>query len=411
MRQTGNPRYEGKSVTFLKTKKTAIVDAHDRPVLLHGVNFGGWLMMEAYFTHAPNLAEQLFKRNFEKALGAKALREFELKFRSTFITEEDFKNVARLGMNVIRLPFNCRLIETSPYQYSKEGLAYLKESIRLAKKHGLWVILDLHAAPGAQNHDWHSDSLGPAGLWTSKSHQHRTYAIWEFLSDHFKDESTVAGYDVLNEPVMDNVPLLNRFYKELIKKIRSIDRHHILFVEGNRWAQDIDCLENFEDDNLSLSIHFYIPLELTFNFIPGLSYPLKSKAGSWNRKAMYQFLSKYEKLAKKRQTPIFVGEYGVHSRDGFYHEDQWVKDVIHCFNQLGFHRTYWTYKAVKNHMFPDGIFSYYPNSPWVSRHGPKSGWDTWASLWPTKKKEIIASWETKAFNINLTIKKALSHHG
>ncbi len=392
---------------FLKTKKTSIVDAENSSVLLHGLNFGGWLMMEAYFMHAPNLAEQIFKKNFAKVLGQKVLKEFEFEFRKSFITEEDFKNVAKLGMNVIRLPFNYRLIETKPYQYSKEGLAYLDRSVCLAKKYGLWVILDLHAAPGAQNHDWHSDSLGKAELWMNKTNQNRTYALWEFLVDHFKDESAVAGYDLLNEPVLNDTDLLNRFYKELIKKIRRIDKKHILFVEGTRWSQDIAVLDNFEDDNLSLSIHFYGPLEFTFNFIPGLHYPLKSPNGAWGKKEMRQFLSNYAKLAKTLERPIFVGEYGVHHRGGLYGENRWVSDVLDCFDEFGFHRTYWTYKAIKNHMFPDGIFSYYPNSPWVNRPGPKSGWETWSSLWPTKKKEMITSWLTKSFEMNPSIKKAL----
>lgn len=395
--------------TFLRTNKTSITDTQGRNVILHGVNFGGWLMMEAYFTHAPNFAEQVFKKKFVKVLGAKALKDFEFEFRKSFITEQDFKNVAKLGMNVIRLPFNYRLIESKPYKYSQEGLAYLKRSVRLAQKYGLWVILDLHAAPGAQNHDWHSDSLGPAGLWHNKSNQKRTFALWEYLSDQFKNEPAIAGYDLLNEAIIQDNAILNRFYKELIKKVRDIDRKHILFVEGSRWAQDIECLDVIEDDNLSLSIHFYIPLEFTFNFVPGLRYPLKSKTGVWGRKNMRQFLSGYAKFAQQRKTPIFVGEYGVHSRDGLYGEGQWLKDVLNCFDEFGFHRTYWTYKAVKNHMFPDGIFSYYPNSPWVNRHGPISGWDTWASLWPSKKKEMIASWSTKAFTINKIIEKVLTH--
>jgi endo-1,4-beta-mannosidase len=394
---------------FLKTKKTSIVDANGRPILLHGVNFGGWLMMEAYFMHAPNLAEQVFKKNFVKVLGQKALGELEFEFRKTFITEQDFKNVAGLGMNVIRLPFNYRLIETKPYQYSPEGLAYLDESVRLAKKYGLWVILDLHAAPGAQNHDWHSDSLGPAALWTSKENQKRTYALWEFLSDHFKDEPAIAGYDLLNEPVLEDTGLLNRFYKELIRKIRRIDTKPILFVEGTRWSQDIAVLEDFKDDNLSLSIHYYGALEFTFNFTPGLHYPIKSSLGLWGRSAMAKFLSSYARLAKTRQVPIFVGEYGVHNRAGLHGEDTWVKDVLSCFDEFGFHRTYWTYKAVKNHMFPDGIFSYYPNSPWVNRPGPKSGWDTWSTLWLSKKKEMIRSWSTKAFEVNKPIEKVLTN--
>lgn len=396
-------------ISALKTKGVSIVDASGKKVMLHGINLGGWLMMEAYFMHAPNLAEQVFKREFAKALGKKALEEFEREFRRAFITEDDFKRIASWGMNVIRLPFNCRLIETAPYRYSPQGVAYLDEAIRLARKHGLWVILDLHAAPGAQNHDWHSDSLGGAELWTKKSNQHRTYALWEFLSDRYKNEEAIAGYDLLNEPVLNDHALLNRFYRELIARIRRIDRQHILFVEGVRWSQDIDVLEDFNDDNLSLSVHYYGALEFTFNFIPGLHYPMRTPQGGWGRKAQGKFLSSYAKTARKRQTPIFVGEYGVHARGGLHGEDAWVKDVLSIFDEYGFHRTYWTYKAIKNHMFPDGVLSYYPNSPWVNRPGPRSGWETWARLWPEYKKAMIASWSTKAFETNRPIEKVLFH--
>lgn len=392
-------------MSFLKTKNTSIVDAKGQPVLLHGVNFGGWLMMEGYFMHAPNRAEQLFKKNFAKVLGQKALSELEFEFRRHFITEEDFKTIASWGMNVIRIPFNCRLIETKPYQYSSQGLSYLDQAVRLAKKYGLWVILDLHAAPGAQNHDWHSDSLGKANLWTVKSNWKRTLALWEFLSDHFKDETTIAGYDVLNEPVLGDAAILNRFYKELIHVIRRTDHHHILFVEGLRWAQDIGILEDFEDDNICLSVHYYGALEVTFNLVPGFHYPLKPS----DRAAMHRFLSGYAKLSKKRNVPIFVGEYGVHYRQGLYNEHNWVKDVLDVFNEFGFHRTYWTYKAVKNHMFPDGILSFYPNSPWINRQGPQTGWEIWDQWWPSRKKDMIRSWETKSFQVNNHIEKVLRY--
>ena len=164
---------------FLKTNKTKI-SFQNRSVTLKGVNFGGWLMMEAYILHAPNSAERLFKKNFANVLGKQALEEFEKAFRANFISEDDFKNVKTLGFNCIRIPFNCRLVETSPYKYDKHGLSYLDQVISWAKKNKIWIILDLHAAPGAQNHDWHSDSMGKAELWTSQSNQKRVFALWEF---------------------------------------------------------------------------------------------------------------------------------------------------------------------------------------------------------------------------------------
>ena len=70
--------------TFLKTHKTSIVGADGQPVLLKGVNFGGWLMMEAYFTHAPNLPQQVFEKEFAKQCGAKALSELLRKVQRQF---------------------------------------------------------------------------------------------------------------------------------------------------------------------------------------------------------------------------------------------------------------------------------------------------------------------------------------
>ncbi len=380
---------------FFKTSKTGIV-RRDQAVRLKGVNLGGWLMMEGYILHAPNRAERVFKEEFQKALGRAALEDFETCFRENFIGETDFARISGWGFNCIRLPFNARLIETQPYHYDENGLGYLDCAVRWAKKYDLGVILDLHAACGAQNHDWHSDSLGPAELWDSKDCQDRTVALWECLAGRYQDETAVIGYDLLNEPVLDNTALLNAFYKRLITAIRRADPNHILFVEGNRWATDMDCLEDFEDGNLALSVHFYEPIDFTFNLVPLLSY---ASAG-YDRGAILKRMEHYRRAAEKRGVPLFVGEFGVNARDGLYGEDHWLKDTLSVFDDMGFHWTYWTYKAVKNAALPDGLLSCRLNPAWINRQGPRTGWDTYARLWPEKKEEIIASWRSENFEEN-----------
>ena len=227
------------TTSFLKVEKNRIITSAHQPILLKGVNLGGWLMMEGYILHAPNRAEQLFKKNFAKTLGPAALASFEKDFRDHFIREKDFRIIAGHGFNCIRLPFNSRLIEKSHDRYSSPGIAYLDRAIAWAKKHKIWIILDLHAACGSQNCDWHSDSLGAAELWENKNLQDRTLKLWEFLADRYQDEKTIAGYDLLNEAVTRDTKALNTFYRRLIKTIRGVDRNHILFVEGNQWAQEI----------------------------------------------------------------------------------------------------------------------------------------------------------------------------
>lgn len=380
----------------------------EKEVCLKGVNLGGWLMMEAYFMYAPSHPVQILKKDFETRLGRDALLELEKEFRNNFIQESDVENVAKMGCNCFRLPFNCRLIEIVPYEYDSDGVAYLDQTIQWAEKYGLKVILDLHAAPGAQNHDWHSDSLGQADMWNFRENQERVFALWKFLADRYKNSETIAGYDLLNESVIADTKKLNKFYAELIREIRTVDKNHILFVEGNNWAMDLDCLDDFEDDNWAYSIHFYHPIEFTFNLIPQLTYPLRSQEGVFDKAALREMVVAYKKFSKKR--PVFVGEFGITSRKGLYGDDLWLDDVLACFKEAGFHWTYWTYKAVKNHMFPDGIYSYFPNDPWINRQGPKRGWDTWVDLWPAKKDKIVCSWRTENFDANDSVLKVLKQY-
>ncbi len=353
--------------------------------------------MEAYFMHAPNFPVRVFEKEFVKQQGKRALRDLEGRFRDNFINEADVKQVASWGMNCIRLPFH--------YKIAADGktIHYLDQVIAWGRKHKIYLILDLHAAPGAQNPDWHSDSLGPAELWTKKANRHKTFDLWQMLADRYKDETAVAGYDVLNEPVLQDADLLNKFYRESIAAIRGADRNHILFIEGKHWAQQIDILDDFNDDNWAYSIHFYEPMEFTFNLIPFMRYP----GNGCNKDTLRRKMEGYFRFAQKKQRPVHVGEFGVHYRQGVFNEHLYLKDELKCFNDLGFHWTYATYKAVKSHMFPDGIYSYYPNSPWVHRIGPKTGWHCWGECWPKYKHEMAASWRTGAFKLNTHIIKQL----
>ncbi len=392
---------------FLKANGRRIVDERGWPVVLKGVNFGGWLMTEAYLLHAPNRPEKQFREEFAGVLGAAAMDDFDQSFRRHFIREEDIRRIRDWGFNCIRVPFHHRVVESAPFQFKAKGLLFLDAVIRWAERCKVWIILDLHAAPGSQNHDWHSDSAGRAGLWLKKIDQERTFAIWEFLAERYKDKTCVAGYDLLNEPVLEDTRLLNDFYKKAAAKIRSVDKNHILFVEGNKWATDVECLEEINDDNHALSIHSYEPLEFTFNFVPHLTYPYRGRKRICHKGLLKKHLSRYERISRRRGVPIYAGEFGVHARNGFFGEDLWLKDMLGCFEEFGFHWTYWTYKAVKNSMFPDGIFSYYENPQWVNRQGPVSGWDTYKSCWGLYKKEMIRSWHTDQFRANTGILNAL----
>ena len=380
---------------MLKTKNNTIINSESRQVFLHGVNLGGWLMMEGYILHGRNIAERIFKREFKKRWGRKELSSFTELYRNNFIQVSDFKNISSSGLNCIRLPFNYRLLE------EKNGLKILKNAVASCEKYNIYCILDMHAAPGCQNQDWHADSDGKSELWTTKKHQEKFFSLWEMLADEFKAESMVAGYNILNEPVIktpDAGKILRNFYIKTVKRIRNIDKNHIIFLEGNTWSQVLEHIGEPFADNLSYSIHFYHPLEFTFNFHKNLKYPGDILGGYWDINVIRKRLEGYYNYSRKWKVPIFVGEFGVNSRcSGCCGELEWVKDTLKCFKEFGFHWTYWTYKAVASGTFPDGIYQYLGNPQWVNRQGPVYGFENFYTLWKKNKKEIAESWKTADF--------------
>lgn len=391
------PGHEPKLPTFsmLSVKDTNIINSEDGKVFLHGVNLGGWLMMEGYLLHGRNIAEKTFKAEFEKRYGRKELENFARSYRNNFIKESDFKNISSLGFNCIRVPFNYKLLE------EKNGLEVLKNTVRLCEKYNIYCILDMHASPGCQNKYGHADSEGEIELWTSDKNQENFFYLWETLANEFKGESIVAGYDILNEPVIktpDAGKILRDFYAKAVKRIRKIDKNHIIFLEGNILAQVLEHIGEPFADNLSYSVHFYNPQEFVFNFHRGLRYPGNISGEYWDINTVKSKLEPYYNYSRKWNVPIFMGEFGVNSRcHGCYGELTWVKDMLECFKEFGFHWTYWTYKAVGNSVFPDGIYQYLANPFWVNRQGPVYGFENFYDLWEGHKKEIAESWKTEDF--------------
>jgi len=382
---------------LLSVKGNKIVDRNSETISLHGVNLGGWLMMEGYILGGRNISEKSFKREMRKGYGKKGLREFQDAFRSSFIKEEDFKKISNLGLNCVRLPFNFRLIE------EEGGIDWLERSLDWCEKYNVYCILDMHAAPGCQNSDWHADSDGESFLWDDETYQKRTFNLWQLLAESFKDRDIIAGYDVLNEPVIRKAPKrkLRNFYKELVKHIREVDKRHIIFLEGNLWAQVLEDIGEPFTDNLSYSVHYYHPLDFTFNFHRGLRYPGKIQGEFWNRERIKRGLEGYYNLGRKWNIPIFVGEFGINIRSGKGDgELAWIQDILKTFKEFGFHWTYWPYKTIANSTYPDGLYTYVSNPPWVRRDGPIYGWENFYKLWKDCREEIIESWHTENFTKN-----------
>lgn len=97
----------------------------------------------------------------------------------------------------------------------------------------------MHAVPGGQNPDWHSDNpTSYAAFWDYKDHQDRTVWLWEQIAARYRQNPWVAGYNPLNEPCDPEHVRLPAFYTRVEKAIRAIDPDHILWLDGNTFAME-----------------------------------------------------------------------------------------------------------------------------------------------------------------------------
>ncbi len=405
MMSAGN--HKGKKTKIMVYGKMPIMDKPQK-----GVNLGGWLLMEGYMLHGRNIAEHIFKKEFQKIYGRKELARFEELFRDNFINEDDFIAVAGMGAKIIRLPFNHRLLEKKPFIYDEGGFACLDKALSRAQRHGLKVILDLHAACGSQNCDWHADSDGRVLIWGNKRYQERTYALWQVIAGRYKNHPAIYAYDVLNEPVLgeESTDILKNFYQKIIKHIRGVDKKTLIFLEGSRWAQQIEFLPDLLGAHIGVSIHAYMPLSYTCHYQPLYKYPGRIEDRDWDKRQIYKYMEPYYRFSCKHKTKMFVGEFGINWRGGNYGELKWLDDLLTILDNFSFDYTYWTYKAIAGHIYPDGIYQYLPNSQFVCRQGPVYGWETYLKYWKDEKDSIADFWQSKNYTPNRPVIELLRRH-
>lgn len=204
---------------------------------LKGINLGGWLVIEKWMT--PSLFEGTDAKNEFELSATKQGRGRIAKHHGTFITEEDLRWIKERGIEILRVPVGYWIFgQDERYVRGIERLDWLMDtSLSL----GLKVLLDLHAAPGAQNRAAHSGS----GNTVSDSHstkwlndistQDETIQVLCQLAQRYKHLPHLWGLELVNEPAVDLFGLkLVRFYRRAYQAVTRVARPgtRIVFSDG-----------------------------------------------------------------------------------------------------------------------------------------------------------------------------------
>ncbi len=170
--------------TISKTKGSEILDTDGKPILLKGTNLGNWLVPEGYMfkmgkVSSPRKIDELL----HEMIGPDSLTAFWHKYLDNYITHEDIKYLKRTGSNHVRLPFHYKMFTNDLYMGTRNaGFEYFDRVIEWCRQENLYVLLDMHCAPGGQTGDNIDDSFGYPWLYFSKTAQDEMSRIWVWIA-------------------------------------------------------------------------------------------------------------------------------------------------------------------------------------------------------------------------------------
>ena len=317
---------------FVRVSGPCLIEPNGDTLFIKGTNLGNWLNPEGYMfgfqkTNSAGMIDQMFC----EMVGPDFTAEFWRMFKDNYVTEKDIEFIASTGANTIRVPFHYKLFTDEDYMgltTGQDGFKRLDDVIGWCRKNGLYVILDMHDAPGGQTGDNIDDSYGYPWLLESEASQNLFCGIWRKIAEHYRNEPVVIAYDLINEPIasyFSNVPELNAklepLYKKVTAVIREVDRNHIVMLGAPQWNGNFEPFTDWTfDDKLMYSCHRY--------------------GGDASIAAIGNFIS----FRDKTNLPMYMGEIG-------HNTDEWQEAFCIAMEQSNIGYTFWPYKKIRNSCF------------------------------------------------------------
>lgn len=306
---------------FVHASGRYLVSPEGDTLQLRGINLGNWMVPEGYMfglEGGPQSPREI-ETYFNELIGPADAAQFWKAYRDAYVTEDDILYLRQTGLNSIRIPLHHKFFMPG----NDEGFALLDRVVGWSAKYHLYVVLDLHCAPGGQTGANIDDSWGYPWLYESETSQAMTVAFWKKIAEHYRDNPTILGYDLLNEPI-PNFPSLQKYnnklepiYKRLTAAIRTVDPNHLIILGGAQWDSNFDVFGPPFDSNLMYTFHKY-----------------------WTPPTE-EVIQPYLDFRNHYNVPIWLGESGENT-------DAWVHDFVQVLqkDQIGW--AFWPYKKMNS---------------------------------------------------------------
>ena len=268
---------------------------------------------------------------------------------NNFITEVDFKQIAGLGFDHVRIPIDYNVIQNPDGTMRPDGLGRIDAALALCNKYGLRAVLDLHKTPG------YSFDAGEkeAGFFESESYQERFYWIWETLAEWFGGMSDRVAFELLNEVTEARyLPAWKRISRECVRRIRFFAPDTIILLGSYNWnsARTVPELDAPYDDKMVYNFHFYEPHVFTHQgayWMPELQNTRMAYADCGASEQWFEdFLAPAVEKAGKENCELYCGEFGVIDIVPPEEAIKWFKDLHKVFERHGIAHAMWSWKQM-----------------------------------------------------------------
>jgi glucan 1,3-beta-glucosidase len=302
---------------------------------VRGVNLGNWMVLEKWMY--PELFEGTDAQDEDdlaRMLPREPLAERLDRHRATYITADDFRYIASLGLNTVRVPVPHFVFDDAPPYYGCIGT--LDNAFEWAQAAGLKVLIDLHTAPDSQNGFDNGGITGVCKWHKNPENIDRTIDVLERMAQRFKGHPALYGIQFLNEPISpemfdaiiaggrykprdperaagsEGVPLdiLFDFYTRAYHRLRRHldDDTVLMFHDGFRLKAWKDFMRGPEFKNVVLDTHIYLGMSLR---------PPEGREPGLIDFMQAALVQSAEDLQEMRAFfPIVVGEWSVMHRPG-----------------------------------------------------------------------------------------------
>ena len=319
---------------FIKIEGQNLIGTDGKKFFIQGINLGNWLNPEGYmFGFKKTSSVRLINQAFCEMVGPDFTNQFWKQFKDNYITRDDIRYIRKTGMNTIRMPFHYKLFTDEDYMGlsgNQDGFQRLDSLVSWCRESNIYLILDMHDAPGGQTGDNIDDSYGYPWLMTSEASQQQFTEIWKKIAAHFKDEPVILGYDLLNEPIATYFPdekeklnaALEPLYKRAVSAIREVDKNHIVLLGGAQWNGNFRVFHDSKfDDKMMYTCHRYWCDTLQTN------------------------IQDFVQFRDSVNLPIYMGETGENT-------DQWIGAWTRLMERNNIGWTYWPFKKMES---PRGV--------------------------------------------------------